>query len=785
MNNFYVDDFLYGSDSISEILQIQADVSTVLSSAGMHLRKWLCNDKSLVKEFKLNNELEVSVLNLGENENCKTLGVSWNATNDTILYESSLTELNKNALTKRLILSQISQIFDPLGLLGPIIIVAKIFIQKLWETKTNWDDIISESLQAEWYRFYKDLAHLKDVKIPRHVTSPERTSVEIHGFGDASERAYGACIYVRTRLNDGTFTSRLLCAKSRVAPLKKLTLPRLELASALLLAQLVDKVKGAINIKIDNIYFWSDSTITLSWIRASPSKWKTFAANRVAEIQHLTNVDKWNHVSSRENPADLISRGTTIFELKDCALWWTGPAWLSQENLPVSSARVTVHDLPEQKLITNVAVHDDFDLFLKFSRLSKLQRVTAYCFRFISNCKTRDAVHRTVGALTTQELQYSLNTLIKLAQRKSFAREYVDLSRKKCVHRKSKLSLLNPFMDNENLIRVGGRLKNSEYAFDKKFPIILPSDHVLTKLILKHEHNRLFHCGYSTLLTSVRERFWPLRGNYLAKGVTRSCVICFKARPKTPDYLMGDLPKNRITPSPPFHNVGIDYAGPFLLKDRVTRNAKLVKGYICLFVCLVTKAIHLELVEDLSTDCFLAAFRRFISRRGRPLHVYSDNAKNFVGASNELKKFFKMIENNSETIQNELSKENISWHFIPARTPSFGGIWKAGVKNVKSHLKRILGNANLVYHDFLTILVQIEAVVNSRPLCPLSTDPDIVPLTPGHFLIGRSLTSLPEADYKEIPENRLKRYQRLQQLVQHFWTRWYKEYLSELQVRIK
>ncbi|KAJ8912490.1 hypothetical protein NQ315_014590 [Exocentrus adspersus] len=563
-SNFYVDDFLYGSDSRSEILQIQADVTIVLQKAGMQLRKWLCNDRDLINKFLLNNSLEVSVLNLSENENCKTLGISWNSTNDAILYESSLTAVNEKTLTKRLILSQLSQIFDPLGLLGPIIIVGKILMQKLWQSNTKWDEIIPDRLKDEWLRFYKELIYLRDINIPRHVTSSDRTFVELHGFGDASEQAYGACVYLRTKLKNGHFISRLLCAKSRVAPLKKLSLPRLELSSAVLLARLTDKVKNAINIKIDKIFLWSDSTIALSWIRGSPSRWKTFVANRVGEIQRLTKIENWNHVSSRENPADLISRGTTILELKDNDFWWTGPKWLTQEHLPIFELQSISDDIPEQRSITNIAALDDFDLFSRFSSLTRLQRVTAYCLRFIANSKIQVQEQRTTGALSVKELQNALNTLIRLAQKDSFNREYSNLLQKKGVPSKSKILSLNPFMDSENILRVGGRLRNSEYNFDKKFPIILPSDHKLTKLILKHEHNRLLHCvrtkwkrsdtnndiqvGKVVLLKEedVPPMQWPLgiivdlhpgkdnivrvvsvkvRGQTLKRGVNKVCVL--------------------------------------------------------------------------------------------------------------------------------------------------------------------------------------------------------------------------------------------------------------------
>ncbi|KAJ8909967.1 hypothetical protein NQ315_005974 [Exocentrus adspersus] len=421
---------------------------------------------------------------------------------------------------------------------GPIIIVGKILMQKLWQSNTKWDEIIPDRLKDEWLRFYKELIYLRDINIPRHVTSSDRTFVELHGFGDASEQAYGACVYLRTKLKNGHFISRLLCAKSRVAPLKKLSLPRLELSSAVLLARLTDKVKNAINIKIDQIFLWSDSTIALSWIRGSPSRWKTFVANRVGEIQRLTKIENWNHVSSRENPADLISRGTTILELKDNDFWWTGPKWLTQEHLPIFELQSISDDIPEQRSITNIAAVDDFDLFSRFSSLTRLQRVTAYCLRFIANSKIQVQEQRTTGALSVKELQNALNTLIRLAQKDSFNREYSNLLQKKGVPSKSKILSLNPFMDSENILRQFWTRWQKEYISELQ---------VRTKW-KRSDTNNDIQVGKVVLLKEedVPPMQWPLgiivdlhpgkdnivrvvsvkvRGQTLKRGVNKVCVL--------------------------------------------------------------------------------------------------------------------------------------------------------------------------------------------------------------------------------------------------------------------
>ena len=250
---------------------------------------------------------------------------------------------------------------------------------------------------------------------------------------------------------------------------------------------------------------------------------------------------------------------------------------------------------------------------------------------------------------------------------------------------------------------------------------------------------------------------------------------------------MGNLPSARVTPNRPFFVCGVAYAGPYNLCERV-RSRVTYKAYICIFVCFVTKAVHIELAHDLSTDAFLNCLRRFVSRRGRCQHMYSDNGTNFVGARNHLTELTALLNNSKfqETVHNYLAHEQIQWHMIPPRAPHFGGLWEGAVKSVKKHLSRIMGETRLTYEEMYTVLTQVEGCLNSRPLFPLSNDPnDLTPLTPGHFLIGDSLSAVPQRDQGDVARNRLSRYEHLQPMLQHFWKRWQVEYLNQLQQRKK
>lgn len=786
--DFYMDDLLTGSDTVQQLLQIQKEVTCILASAGFNLRKWLTNKPELLNKFHVDQQLEVGILMLGEDQVNKTLGVFWNANLDVLQYSVGISG-GQQLVTKRTILSVIAQIFDPLGLLGPIVIVAKLIMQHLWQAGIGWDEAVPQDIYTRWIKFQEELPLINKFRIPRHVLPVEASiSIELHGFSDASEQSYGAAIYVRCQDSDGSYTTTLLCAKSRVAPVKKITLPRLELCGALLLAHLFKKVKASIILQFHKIYFWCDSTITLAWIKSSSGKWKTFVANRVSEIQDLTDIQDWHYVCSKENPADLLTRGIEAKGMLNNKLWWKGPDWLSNDDFKCKFiSDINLTNIPEQRIVvhTTINVNQNQELFTRFSSLHKLKRVVAYCLRFIQNCKVK-CENRQVDELTVVELTNSTNKLVKIAQMQSFPRDYEYLMKYKNVKNNSNLLQLAPFIDHDNLIRVGGRINHSLFQFSRKHPLILSSKHPLTRLIFESEHLRLLHCGPNQLLSSVRERYWPVAGRNLARNIVRKCVICFKVKPVNQEYIMGNLPFTRVNQYTPFTHTGVDYAGPYLIKDRKTRPIKLVKCYVCIFVCMTTKACHIEIVSDLCSESFISMFKRFIARRGRPSDMYSDNSTVFTGANNRIRDLQQFLLSKFNGIIQFLAKDNIQWHFIPPKTPNFGGLWEAGIKSVKHHLKRVIGNNYLNYEEFITVLVQVESILNSRPLCPLSSDPsDLTPLTPAHFLIGKSLTAIPEVNLLNEADSRLNKYKKLQQIIQHFWKRWHKEYISQLQIRVK
>lgn len=780
-NDFYCDDLLCGADTESDLLFIKQSVSQALAGGCFNLRKYRSNSQVIINSEA--NKLEND--NLALSQTCHTLGMGWNPTQDALHFNID-TDTTKD-ITKRAILSKTFKIFDPLGLLTLCTVKPKILLQKLWAIKLDWDDPVPPVIQRAWFNFIDNIKYIKLLTIPRNILCKSPAYLELHSFSDASQAAYGACIYIKSVCQTTKHTSiNLLCAKSRVAPTKATTIPRLELCGALLAARLSSAVCAALRKPIARCVYWTDSSVVLAWLNTCPSKLKTYVANRVAAIQELTNSSSWRHVPTAHNPADLASRGVDPQHVQSATVWWHGPSFLlePEEKWPLLSKDKQNFDLPETKmnssLFLNVEPSSPIIDFDKYSSLVKLRRIMAYVLRFI-NIKCKKLNFK--GPLTTEELDHAMTVLTKLAQLQSFFKEINNLNHHMQLSPKAIITSLSPFLDSQGLLRVGGRLDKSDMDYDQKHPILLQSKHNFTKLLFIHEHKRLLHAGPQLMLASVREQYWPVGGRDLARRTARSCVTCrrFNAKPLT--NLMGNLPSQRLVPDFPFCAVAVDFAGPFLITDRRGRGCKITKCYLCLFICLRYKCVHLEAVSELSKESYILALRRFIARRGKPKEIFCDNGRNFVAAAKEINDF---LNQHSDSIVGFAADHDIKFIFSPAYAPNFNGYVEAGIKSAKFHIKRILGNTHLTYEELATLFSQVEAILNSRPISPLSSSPnDYAALTPGHFIIGRPLTSLPAPSLLDINTKRLDRYQLLEQVRQHFWNRWQREYVTELQHKLK
>ncbi|XP_055522442.1 uncharacterized protein LOC129716631 [Wyeomyia smithii] len=795
--DFYVDDLLSGAETIEKALDLQNEFIQMMASGGFKLHKWASNCPAFLESVPNADNEQIAFFK--DEKTTRTLGLTWQPRQDVFLTKLHEIDFHNGPVTKRSIYSDIAKLYDPLGLLGPVIFAAKIRLQRLWQLEVEWDDVLSDDEAEHWTTFRNQLVQMGEIPIKRGVLPYNfPCQVELHGFCDASNLGYGPCVYVRSINNSGHCSTILLTSKSRIAPLKnaKPTIPRLELCGARELARLISNITHNLNITFSKIVLWCDSTTAISWIQTDPSKLKTFVCNRVIEIQQLTKSMEWRHVSTNENPADFISRGLLPSEIRACKLWWFGPTFLTKDETdwPVNSQQLPIEQLPESRNPSmSFAVIDTSEKFILFARQSsfrRMQRVMAFVLRFIDHIQRGSHKNHRYGQLTIQELDEATKAMISIAQREAFPRDFRCLESGQVIHQQSKLTQYSVFLDKSRfaVMRVGGRNHNASWIpIHQRHLMILPPGHPFTHAVARAYHVELLHAPQQ-LLNALQRRYWIVHGRSTVRWVIRRCVTCFKAKPVTMQQMMGNLPKSRLEGGYTFRNTGVDFCGPMFVRQQNKRSTVVYKAYVAVFVCFATKAIHLELVSNLTADAFIAALQRFISRRGKCERLFSDNGLNFVGSKNKLREMYDM--SRSQLFKHKLddfcSKAAIDWHLIPPNAPHFGGLWEAGVRSAKYHLKRIIGTANLNFEEYATVLARIEAVLNSRPITPMSVDPnDVAPLTPGHFLVGRPLTDIAEPDVTDHKESTLSRWQRQTQMVQHFWRRWSNDYITTLQNRNK
>lgn len=771
----YVDDLLTGADSEEGAYSLFAEARDGLAKAGMKLTK-LSSNSSLVLD-------KASAMSGQSGMEChKVLGVEWDPCEDVFSFQG-IDIPSDVMVTKRVILSFIARLFDPIGFLTPFVMLVKILFQKTWRLGLDWDEDVPEDIRDSFLKWLNGVQLLKQVHVPRSYGNcawRDVTAVEIHAFGDAAESGYGSVVYLRLTLSDGSVLTPLVMSRARVAPLKRVSLPRLELLAALLAARLLVFVREALKLPVETPYScWTDSTVVLNWVKGDSSRWKQFVRNRVTEIQGLTDPSRWRHCPGSRNVADLVTRGAFAEELVSCDAWFTGPAWLKdsqpcESSGPELSPPVAAEEeacVAEHQLISacSNSTSDAVIQVERYSSLTKAIRVVGLVLRFIRKLRSRCAGkgERSPPELTYQELSEAKVCLIRMVQTEAFPEEYQALSVGKDLGRCSKIRSLCPFIDEQGLLRVRTRLENTDMSLGDKCPVLIPQGH-FAELVVAFQHRLLKHAGVDTLLTSLRCEYWILGARRLAKRVKRFCVACQKLDAAALNAPAAPLPADRATKAAPFSVIGVDYCGPlFCLPNK--------KVYILLISCAVTRAVHMELVDSLSLSDFLLAFRRFVGRRGLPSVVYSDNAATFKSAVGALAA--------------EFGPTCPEWKFLCPKASWWAGFYERMVRTVKSSLKKTLGKRVLTKVELETLLVEVESCVNSRPLTFVSDDvTSPQPLTPSHFLTGRlaGTRQRVEDDSDQTSASSLReRELQHQVLLDTFWKVWHDQYLKNLPQSIR
>ncbi|XP_031339592.1 uncharacterized protein LOC116168078 [Photinus pyralis] len=679
-----------------------------MAEAKFCLRMWESNVDDFLEQLVVTN----------------VLGMKWNRRSDTLSCFVNVKGVEK-ATTKRIILAEVAKIFDPLGILAPVTLVPKLLLQETWNSKLGWDESVSSEVSRKFLKWKHDIALLNLLEIPRWACRGNKQSWTLHTFCDASKSGYAATVFLRSEIN-GTGMVQLLMAKSRVAPLKDITINRLELISCEIGSRLCQTVENSLKLDDVNRYFWTDSTTALSWIKRNDN-WGTFVGNRVKKILSNTEPEEWRHVPGSLNPADLPSRGCDARSLLE-SKWWEGPAWLKD-----------VEQWPINKYVEN---EDEV-------QQERKRMVTAF------NAVMKDEIpwYFPTKFLTVEELRVAEQKLLFMVQKEVFTD-------------KNKSFPFNVEKDTSGLLRVKTRItmrKDSDYFVR---PILLPSRHPVVDALIHEEHLDKCHAGVQYLVSHLREKVWILKGRKAIQHVIRNCVKCRRFRRKAPDPIMAPLPENRVRDAHPFEIIGIDYAGPMYLKDGS-------KVCVALYTCAVYRAVHLELVTNLTTEAFLMSLRRFVARNGRPSVIYTDNGTNFVGANRLLAGL------EWGRIEKETSVQKIKWILNPPSAPWYGGWFERLVRTMKELLVRVLGSSILNYEELVTVLCDVQGVINGRPLTYVFENDDLLPLTPSMFLQGVREVGVPDIDMLDN-KGFQKRYRLRQRLMNDLRHRFRKEYIGML-----
>lgn len=788
-DNFYMDDCLKSSDEATSASNLIKYMREDFSNAGFRLTKFICNNRETLDTICTEDRalaLQIEVATLEQLPVTRVLGVIWNVDSDTFGFKI---KIRPHSLSRRGILSVTSSLFDPLGMVGPVAIMGKKILQEVCRIgNLGWDDPLPEAIIAEWKRWLESLQALDALQIPRCLHFELSTSGrELHIFSDASATAYGAVVYLRYCLDDGAVSVLFLLGKARLAPLRHVSIPRLELTAAVMSTKLYVAVTKAFKEELP-VTFYTDSMVTLNYIRSESGRFPIYVANRVQHIRDRSSVSMWRYVPSSLNPADIVSRGITPVKLLTSP-WIKGPSFLQDSVIDLSSLAEPSADIIECGAVEVCSVKseqaDPINMLVSyFSRWSDLKRSVAWLLRLRSvlQAKARGLVLPSFpSTLSLEDLGSAEIAILRWLHGSCFRDDLRSLSKSGSVSNSSALRRLDPFLL-DGLIRVGGRIRRApDTKFDSLHPILLPRGHHVTSLLIMHEHVRLKHAGRLHVLASLRDCFWPVHGQSSVRSVLYGCVVCRRYKRPLEGQKMADLPISRIDNDYPFKHTGVDLFGPFLVRNRRTT----CKRYGVIFTCLASRAVHLELAASLETDSFLNAFRRFAARRGPIEDLYCDNGTNFHGAERELRE---ALQEHDKAIHKALLEEKVTWHFNPPAASHMGGCWERLIRSVRAVLNPILNEFGSRLDDeaLSTLFCEAEATVNSRPLTGISDDPsDLQPLTPAHLLLGRPCgLRPPPGDYVNDTYSR-KRWRRVQHYAQLFWSRWKKEFMRVNQSRSK
>ena len=765
---FYVDDGLYSCDTVEEASSLLQDTSNICARGNLKLHKLMSNRPEVLKHFQEEDlARKANHFEGGGSFTERALGVEWNPASDQFSF-SSLPQ-SSTVVTRRAMLKLIASHFDPLGFIALIILTGKLLLQRVCHG-FNWNDEVPKDILVLWINWITDLENLCNITVPRCLKpanfGPGVSRVEVHTFADASEKGYGICVYLRILNENNSASSRLLFGKSRVVPLKGCTIPRLELQAAVLGAKVSSQLSQELSLTVDAQYYWSDSQIVLAYLQNTRKKLKTYVKNRVTVIYELTSVAQWNYIPSQENPADLASRGCGVSHLLDSA-WFEGPPILSTDldMTSVSQLRFSIpEDNPEvqsEKIASHVISAQQSPLLSVIENLStwslaiKVSSVVKHILEYHKFEQYSSSVCK---------LQAGTEFLIQQVQSLYYPSEIAALKAGKPLPLNSHIIRLDPFIDASGLLRVGGRLKTALIPELEKHPVIIPKKCVIADLIVRHYHEKTAHQGRGMTMSAIRSAgFWIINLNSSVSSLIHHCVTCSRLRRLPSVQKMSELPTERTNASPPFSYVGVDFFGPFEVKD----GRKYSKRYGVIFTCLYSRAVHVEVCDDLSTDAFINCLRTFMAIRGQVRTIYCDRGTNMVGAFHEFQANLKAVDN--VHLQRFLESSQCDFVFNSPGASHMGGAWERLIRTFRNVLNGLCTKIHTLDSSSIrTLFYEAMNIMNSRPLTEIEPG-GTEPLTPNHLIQMKSSLVLPPppGTFDQDSYSR-KRWRRVQYLLDEF-----------------
>ncbi|KAF1387159.1 hypothetical protein PFLUV_G00102450 [Perca fluviatilis] len=801
--HFYVDDGLCSMPTDAEAIDLLRRTQTSLAESNLRLHKFASNSKEVLQAFPPEDctgaitDVDLS----GEAAHTqRSLGLLWEITRDTFTFSVST---DMKPFTRRGVLSTVNSVFDPFGFVAPVTIQGRALLRELTVELSDWDTPLPADKLSKWEAWRDSLQDLKLLHIPRTYTAAslaKAAKTELCVFSDASTKAIGAVAYLKTIQEDEQIKIGFVMGKSKLAPQSEPTIPRLELCAAVLAVEMAELIHDELDVKLDATKFYSDSKVVLGYIYNESKRFHVYVHNRVQRIRQSTKPEQWHYVHTEENPADHASRSVPASRLPETT-WFTGPNFLcktSNEPEPVKSFNLIKPDMdveirPEVRSCATQLKEKGLssERFQRFSSFKTLVRAIALLIH-IARCQKPSnwndrckGWHKCDLSRTPDELCQAKEVIIRAVQKEAFKKEFEALETSKPVPLNSSLYRLSPMLQND-LICLGGRLKNANLNIGEKNPVILPKDNHVSLLLVRHHHAEVKHQGRHLTEGAVRAAgLWLLGGKRIINSILHKCVTCRRLRGKFQQQRMADLPPERLKTCPPFTYVGLDVFGPWVICTRRTRGGQAEsKRWAIMFCCMSSRAVHIEVIDSMDTSGCINALRRFFAIRGPAKQLRSDCGTNFIGACKELGMG---KDQPDKTVQTYLNQEGCSWEFNPPHASHMGGSWERLIGLARRILdSMLLEQYTRLTHDVLcTLMAEVTAILNARPLIPVSNDPeDPFILSPSMLLTQKVGVPSPPGDFTD-KDLLTKQWRQVQSLANRFWNRWSREYLPTLLCRRK